>query len=64
MVALGECGNNSGVSYPNMSKVWSAGAHWSFFMVWYGSNMTDTAWWTDALNDANVITREQLPSLK
>ena len=33
-------------------------------MVWYGANMEDNSWWKKALEDANVITRDQVSSLK
>ena len=65
MITLGECGHNtsSGVQFPTIPEVWSAGAKWSWFMPWYGSSMPDTAWWKAAFDNANVITRESLPKL-
>ena len=62
MVILGECGKDvgTGVSSSRISDLWNKGAHWGSFMVWYGGNMEDNAWWQDALNSSNVITREQL----
>ena len=62
MVILGECGKdvNSGKSSSLVSDLWNKGAHWGSFMVWYGGNMEDNSWWSNALNDANVITRENL----
>ena len=67
MVTLSEFG---GVG--KISDQWSKGARWSYFMPWYKYDATtldnhdhaDTAWWTDAMNNANVITRDQMPSLK
>ena len=74
MVALSECGygtnDNQRTDFANISDCWNTGAHWNHFMVWYqggqgstGTMMTD-GWWRDAMQDANVITRDQLPSLK
>lgn len=67
MIALSECG-----SVAKISEQWAAGAYWSFFMPWYQANATtlvghqhaDDKWWTDAMNQSFVITRDQLPSLK
>ena len=51
-------------SFANIADVWGAGAKWSSFMVWYGSNFCSDAWWKNAMTNAYVITREQLPDLK
>jgi mannan endo-1,4-beta-mannosidase len=67
MVTLSECGNVA-----KISAQWSVGACWSFFMPWYQNNAAsleghehaNTAWWTDAINQSQVITREQMPDLK
>ena len=66
MVILGECGKDvdSNRSSATPADFWSAGAKWGQFMVWYGANMEDNSWWKKALEDANVITRDQVPSLK
>lgn len=64
MIALSENGKNGNVEYGLMSEVWAAGALWSWFMPWYGSNMPGSSWWQDALNCDNIITREDMPSLK
>ena len=66
MVILGECGKDvdSNRSSATPADFWSAGAKWGQFMVWYGANMEDNSWWKKALEDANVITRGQVPSLK
>ncbi|MBQ9656503.1 MAG: beta-mannosidase [Prevotella sp.] len=60
MVILGECGKDatSGKSSSLVSELWNKGAHWGSFMVWYGANMEGDAWWKDALNCSQVITRE------
>ena len=70
MIALSENGKDvvkdengkivSSTDYGLMSDVWSTGALWSWFMPWYGDNMPSTAWWQDALNCENVITRDQV----
>ena len=45
---------------------WTKGAKWGLFMVWYqgGEGSTDTMcsddWWRDAMQDANVISRDQI----
>jgi hypothetical protein len=33
-------------------------------MVWYGSNFCSDTWWKNAMSNAYVITRDQLPDLK
>ncbi|MBR1548313.1 MAG: hypothetical protein IJ637_06265 [Prevotella sp.] len=70
MVILGECGH-SGDNQPGLiSDCWSRQARWGSFMVWYEHNYNNTgtmasaAWWQDAMSSANVITRDQLPSLR
>jgi mannan endo-1,4-beta-mannosidase len=55
-----------------ISEQWSASGCWSYFMPWYSYNATtldghdhaDTAWWTDAMQNSHVLSREDLPSLK
>ncbi|MCR5130892.1 MAG: glycoside hydrolase family 26 protein [Prevotella sp.] len=74
MIALGECGygtvDGQRAEQGNISDCWNLGAHWSHFMVWYegGQGSTNTmvtdGWWKDAMQCDNVITRDQLPSLK
>ncbi len=76
MVALGECGNNYDENQKLiteaalMSDTWTLGALWSHFMVWCTKEQNTTMtmcsdnWWKDAMNNANVITRDQLPNLK
>ena len=67
MIALSECGNVGLIS-----EQWTNGARWSWFMPWYQYNATtldghehaNTAWWQDAMTYPNVITRDQMPSLK
>lgn len=67
MITLSECGNVGKVS-----EQWTAGARWSYCMPWYqynaatleGHEYADTQWWQDAVNCKNVITRDQMPSLK
>lgn len=60
MIALSENGKDGSTEYGLMSEVWQAGAQWSWFMPWYGANMPSNAWWKDALNCENVITRDQV----
>ena len=60
MIALSENGKDGNTEYGLMSEVWKAGARWSWFMPWYGDNMSSNAWWQDALNCENVITRNQV----
>jgi mannan endo-1,4-beta-mannosidase len=68
MVVLGECGwdssNKTGKPQGDIAECWNAGAKWGHFMVWYGANLCNNSWWSDALKNSNVITRDQLPSLK
>ena len=71
IVTLGECGystyTNSQIA--TVSKQWNAGAKWSWFMVWYHDESSQTyhstqEWWQDAMSQPNIITRDQVPSLK
>ena len=64
MVALAECGVNGSTAFSEVGDFWTAGAHWSWFMPWYGSSMPADAWWKNAMDQNIVITRDQLPSLK
>ena len=60
MVTLGECGKDGNTAFATIPSVWSAGAKWSWFMPWYGSNMPDTDWWKTAMSSGNVITRSEV----
>jgi hypothetical protein len=62
MVALGECGTDAGAgkAFASIPSVWSAGAKWSWFMPWYGSNMPDTAWWKAAMSSGSVVSRSDV----
>ena len=70
MVALGECGDGESGPAALPGDFWTAGALWSHFMVWYTKEQNATMtmcsdnWWKAAMNNANVITRDQLPSFK
>lgn len=64
MVVLSEMGNLAA-----LSQQWAAGAHWGWFMPWYGAGASldgndhaDRHWWADALAMPEVITRDQLPN--
>ena len=67
MVTLSECGNVG-----KITDQWSKGARWAWFMPWYkydastldNHDHADTSWWKDAMSHRNVITRDQMPSLK
>ena len=62
LVTLAECGTNSdkNIATANIDEAWNAGAKWSYFMPWYGSNMPSDDWWKAALSSKNVITRDQV----
>lgn len=60
MVTLGECGKDGSTAFATIPFVWSAGAKWSWFMPWYGSNMPDTEWWKSAMSSPNVINRSEV----
>lgn len=60
MVTLGECGKDGSTAFATIPSVWSAGAKWSWFMPWYGSNMPDSDWWKTAMSSGNVITRSEV----
>jgi len=62
MVVLGECGKNGNTVFANISDVWAAGAKWGWFMAWCGDNLPSNDWWKDALNNPNVITRDDVKS--
>lgn len=60
LIALAECGTNNGAVSANISDIWNAGAKWLYFMPWYGDNMPSDAWWTDAMSQSYVITRDKV----
>ena len=60
MVALAECGSSDGTASADVQTAWNAGARWSYFMPWYGSNMPNDAWWKTVMSSKNVITRDQV----
>ncbi len=69
IITLSECGYSQ---YTNsvvapISEQWNAGAQWSWFMPWYGTQDNGTEnihaskeWWQDAMNCPAVITRDQV----
>ena len=62
LVALAECGTDAdkNIATAGIDDAWNAGAKWSWFMPWYGSNMPTDNWWKAALSSKNVITRDQV----
>ena len=71
IVTLGECGYSSDTKsrIAKISEQWEAGAKWSWFMVWYDNEGSTTPhanqeWWQDAMSQPNIITRDQVPSMK
>ena len=74
-VALTECGN-----VPTISKQWSAGCKWLFFMPWYDYGRTNSisssefmstshsncnaAWWKEAFKNDFVLTRDDMKALR
>jgi len=65
MITLSECGYDSysASRVANISDQWSAGAQWSWFMPWYSDDTTvhaDDSWWSDAMNQDYVITRDKV----
>ena len=75
LIALSECG-----SVADIGTQWNAGAIWSWFMTWYDYDRTsdptsgefqkpdhmhaDQEWWMQTFSHPNVISREDMPSLK
>lgn len=64
MIALSECGG-----IPNPDLMFEKGDTWLWFMPWYGDftridKQNGAAYWKTVMNNANVITRDQMPSLK
>lgn len=75
MITLSECGN-----IPNPTSMFSSGDTWSWFMVWYTLDssgklvltdsssdifkLNDNSYWTTVTSNANVVNREDMPSLK
>lgn len=62
LVTLAECGTDvsSSAATADVAEAWNAGAQWSWFMPWYGSNMPSTDWWTKVMKEDCVITRDQV----
>ena len=61
MITLAECGNGSSGSFAEIADCWNAGARWSWFMPWYGAaTMPSNTWWSNALSQPFVITRDQV----
>ncbi len=75
IITLSELGNVSPIS-----EQWKAGATWSWFMPWCDHERTNNisepdftspehefanaAWWKDAMNRENVLSRDEMPDLK
>ena len=71
VVTLGECGYSTYTDsrIATVSEQWEAGAKWSWFMVWYSDKDAENphaneAWWKDVMQQENIITRDQVPSMK
>lgn len=62
LVTLAECGVDakSNTQFADVKDLWNAGARWSWFMPWYGASMPSNAWWSDALSQSFVLTRDQI----
>jgi hypothetical protein len=60
MVTLGECGKNGDEAFAKIPDVWTAGAKWSWFMPWYGSNLPDASWWSNAMSSSCVLNRNDV----
>ena len=64
MITLSECG---GIPHP--TEMFSKGDTWLWFMPWYGEHTRADKWngaeyWKTVMQHPNVITRDQMPSLK
>lgn len=71
IITLSECGYNGDKesAIATITEQWNAGAKWSWFMPWYGGPDDDhphatQEWWQDAMQNVNVITRDQVSSLR
>jgi len=71
IVTLGECGYSTYTKsqIATISEQWNTGAKWSWFMVWYNDEDSQTyhstqEWWQDAMSQPNIITRDMVPSMK
>lgn len=61
MVTVSECGN-----IPDPSKCLAGGQKWSWFMAWdlESYSLNTTSYWKTLMSSQNVLTREEMPSLK
>ena len=71
IVTLGECGYSTSTKkqIATLSEQNEKGAKWSWFMVWYNDEKKKTfhstqEWWQNAMSHPNIITRDQVPSMK
>ena len=71
IVTLGECGYSTSTKkqIATLSEQNEKGAKWSWFMVWYNDEDNKTfhstqEWWQNAMSQPNIITRDQVPSMK
>ena len=71
IVTLGECGYSTSTKkqIATLSEQNEKGAKWSWFMVWYNDEKKKTfhstqEWWQNAMSQPNIITRDQVPSIK
>lgn len=62
MITLAECGTdaNTSTATADVQEAWNAGAKWSWFMPWYGTNMPSDSWWSKVVNEDAVITRDEV----
>ena len=60
MVTLGECGKDGDTVFAKIPEAWTAGAKWSWFMPWYGSNLPDASWWSNAISGSCVLTQNDV----
>lgn len=60
MVTLGECGKDGDKAYAKIPEAWNSGARWSWFMPWYGANLPDASWWSNAMSGTCVLNRDDV----
>lgn len=60
MIALSECGAVGTTPTADVADAWNAGAKWSWFMPWYGTTLPADSWWQAVMNEACVITRDEV----
>lgn len=60
LVTLAECGASGNSATADVKEAWDKGAHWSWFLSWYGTSLPADDWWKTVMSNPQVLARENI----